>query len=122
MSKGIYKRGRIWWITYVGPDGIQRFESSKSKLKADAEYLLACKRKDIGEGNNPVKKQIPNYTFSQLAVRYLDFVKTQKSFRSKKSFIKLLVDEFGNLPLCGLNSTNQKEFQMVKNLLLLTGQ
>ena len=111
MSKGIYKRGFIWWITYVDPNGIQRFESSKSRLKADAEYLLACKRKDIREGTLQLVRKKANYTFSQLAEKYLEFVKTQRSFRSKKGFIKLLLNEFGSLPLNSFNVMLVEQYQ-----------
>lgn len=111
MSKGAYRRGKVWWITYQGPDGRQRWESSKSNLKADAEYLLACRRKDIAEGKEPLIKRIPNYTFSQLAERYLGFVKNQKSYRTKKGYVKRLIAEFGDLLLRGFTLMAVEQFQ-----------
>lgn len=111
MAKGIYKRGRIWWITYIGIDGKQYFESSKSSLRADAEYILACRRKDIGEGKEPVITRIPNYSLSQLSEKYLDFVKVQRSFDSKKIFIKLLVKEFGTILLKNFNLMMIEQYQ-----------
>ena len=112
MAKGIYKRGRIWWITYIGLDGKQYFESSKSDLKADAEYMLACKRKDIGEGKEPSIKRIKDHTFSELAEKYLDFVKIQRCFKSKKGYIKLLLAEFGaNLPLKNITLMQIEQYQ-----------
>ena len=108
---GVYKRGRLWWITYIGIDGIQCFESSKSNIKADAEYILACRKKDIGEGKEPVIKKIPNYTFLQLSEIYLDFVKIQRSYPSKKVFVKLLNLEFGNILLNKFNIMMIEQYQ-----------
>ena len=67
-SKGVYLRGKTWWITYSGPDGRQYFESSGSKLKADAEYQLACRRKAIAEGETPQqdRRQLARYTVAEL--------------------------------------------------------
>jgi len=112
MAKGIYKRGRIWWITYIGLDGKQYFESSKSNLKADAEYMLACKRKDIGEGKEPFVKRIKDHTFFELTEKYLDFVKIQRCYKSKKGYIKLLLAEFGaHLPLKNITLMQIEQYQ-----------
>jgi len=46
---GIYKRGRIWWITYM-LGGKQCFESSHSTHLRDAEKLLIQRKTDIGRG------------------------------------------------------------------------
>ena len=94
-SKGIYRRGRIWWINYMGLDGKQHLESSGSALKADAEYLLACRRKAVAEGTAPpvTSRRTMNTTFSELAERYLEFVANQKAFATKKGFIAELKEE-----------------------------
>lgn len=96
-SKGLYRRGKIWWITYQGLDGKQHFESSGSDLKADGEYLLACRRKAIAEGNPPAvtSRRALNATVSELADRYEKFVKGQKAAGTKKGFIRELRAEFG---------------------------
>ena len=103
-SKGIYRRGRIWWINYMGLDGKQHLESSGSALKADAEYLLACRRKAVAEGTAPpvTSRRTMNTTFSELADRYLEFVAGQKAFATKKGFIAELKEEFGAVKLNAL--------------------
>ena len=37
-TKGVYRRGKVYWITYQGLDGKQRFESSRSTLKGVPEW------------------------------------------------------------------------------------
>jgi len=40
-TKGIYRRGKVYWITFMGLDGKQKYESTGSDLKADAvNYCL----------------------------------------------------------------------------------
>ena len=40
-TKGLYKRGNIYWIMFTGPDDKTKFESSRSHRKRDVEALLA---------------------------------------------------------------------------------
>ncbi|MGE4406027.1 tyrosine-type recombinase/integrase [Pseudomonas sp.] len=103
-SKGLYRRGKVWWLTYVGIDGKQHFESSGSHLKADAEYLLACRRKAIAEGAAPsvISRRTMNTTFAELADRYLEFVAAQKAVAAKRIFVKELKNEFGAVKLNAL--------------------
>ena len=54
MAKGIYRRGNILWIAYVGPDGKVIRESSKSSKVKDAETFLR-----EGMRNNPDSYEIP---------------------------------------------------------------
>ncbi len=98
-AKGIYKRGNVWWIRYTGVEGKKRFESSKSASFRVAEKLLIQRKNDVMEGKNPVKN-IPNYTFRELANEYHKFAQRQKSYlKSKVYLINQLTQIFGNLPL-----------------------
>ena len=45
MARGIYKRGRIYWIRYAGLDGKIIFESTGSTKFRDAEALLYKKKR-----------------------------------------------------------------------------
>ena len=49
-TKGIYKRGNVWWIRFTGPDDKTKFESSRSHRKRDAEALLAQRKNEVHEG------------------------------------------------------------------------
>lgn len=103
-SKGIYRRGKTWWLTYKGLDGKQQFESSGSSLKADAEYLLACHRKAIAEGTTPLisSRRAMKTTFSELADRYLEFIQGQKAIATKRGFIRKMKQEFAGVQLKAL--------------------
>ena len=70
-STGIYRRGAIWWITWIDADGKQQWESTRSKLKADADYLLSCRKKAVAEGVIPVTSKLKKHiiTFDELAER-----------------------------------------------------
>jgi hypothetical protein len=84
MAKGIYRRGRIYWIRYAGLDGQTIFESSGSTRFKDAEALLIKRKQGIKEGKQPEIKRITNHTFRELAERYVQWINgRQKSAKSK---------------------------------------
>ncbi|MBF0541235.1 MAG: site-specific integrase [Nitrospirae bacterium] len=99
MTKGIYKRGNVYWIRYSGLDGKTVYESSGSPKFREAEALLINRRQSIKEGKQPEIKKIANHTFRELSVQYLIWAERQRSFRSKKGFVLQLVELYGNLPL-----------------------
>lgn len=102
-SKGIYRRGRVYWITFMGLDGKQRYESTGSTLKADAVLLLSQRRIDVDEGKETVtRRRDRNHTFKDLAEKYLPFVQNQKAYAIKKLYVAALVKEFGAVKLCNL--------------------
>ena len=133
MAKGIYKRGHTYWIRYAGLDGKIARESSGSHSFSDAETLLLKRKTAVKEGKAPQIKKIANYSFSDLAERYLLWINGRhKSAEVKTYIIRELVNKFGNLPLRrfspalveqlqtdiinkGLkNSTNNKKLNVLK--------
>ena len=110
-TKGIYKRGSVYWIRYAGLDGKTVYESSKSTKLKDAQALLAKRKAAIVEGKQPEVKRIKNYTFRELTEEYLRWAERQRSFRSKKGFILQLLDRFGSLPLRRFNTMLIEQFQ-----------
>jgi len=99
-TKGIYKRGNIYWIRYADLSGKMVFESSHSTKFKDAEDLLIKQKKLIQEGKQPeIKKKIPNMTFMELAVEYCKWAERQRAYQQKVDLINQLVDTFGNYPL-----------------------
>jgi hypothetical protein len=46
----IYKRGKTYWIGYLGVDGRRHLESSRSNVKDDAKRLLQLREGDIVKG------------------------------------------------------------------------
>lgn len=110
-TKGIYRRGEIYWIRYAGLDGRIIRESSGSSKFRDAEALLINRRQAIKEGKQPEVKRIGNHVFNELAEAYLKWAERQRSFKSKKLFIDQLKSQFGNLPLRRFNSMLLEQFQ-----------
>lgn len=111
-TKGIYKRGNVYWIRYAGLDGKILHESSRSKSFRDANELLTSRKKEIMEGKQPIPiKKIGNHSFKELAAHYEVFVERQRSFRTKENFIKQLVEVFGNIPLRNFSTRLIEEWQ-----------
>jgi integrase len=103
-TKGIYRRGKVYWITFMGLDGKQKHESTGSDLKADAELVLAQRRLDVDQGKEPVtRRRSRNYTFQELADKYLLFTANQKGIESKKVFVRELCRSFGSVKLSAFN-------------------
>ena len=113
MSTGIYKRGKTFWITYMGADGKQKWESSGSRLKADADYLLACRKKEVAEGLIPVTSHRKQFTvtFDELAEKYSEFCKSQRGFEVKRYRIATLCAEFGNRKVVTITLEELERFQ-----------
>ena len=109
-TKGIYKRGNIYWIRYAGSDGKIRFESSKSHSVKVAGKLLIQRKNDVMEGKTPVR-EIKDYTFRELSVHYLSWATRQKSFKSKEGFIRQLDLVFGNCQLKKITLMSIEEWQ-----------
>ena len=100
MSRGIYKIGKYYHIVYNGVDGKQKWESSRSMKKSDAEALRAKRLLEVREGKNPELKRIPNITLKEFAPEYLAWAEPRiKSYRSRKGFVRQLVNDFGHIPL-----------------------
>lgn len=100
-TTGIYRRGEIWWITWMDGNGIQQRESTRSKIKADAAYLLACRKKDVAEGIVPVTFSRKKFatTFSELAEKYLAYCVAQKGYKTKSGRVTTLCRFFGDMKL-----------------------
>jgi integrase len=114
MAKGIYKQkdSDFYWIRYAGPDGRMIRESTKTSNFKEAQAKLENQRKAIRDGKEPEPiRKIPHYTFSQLAAEYAKWCEKQRSFNSKKYFIKQLTDIFGNLQLNKLSVMLIEQFQ-----------
>jgi integrase len=102
----------VYWITYMGLDGKQKYESTGSELKADAELLLAQRRVEIDQGKEPVtRRRDRNYTFCQLAEKYRAFILTQKGAKTKAVFITQLEREFGRVKLANMTLVTIETWQ-----------
>lgn len=114
-SKGLYKRGNVWWIRYAGHDGQIRYESAKTHLKREAADLLVQRKREVLEAKEPGRvKRIPKYTFGELCEEYLKWAERQKSYRAKKGYIDQLTLFFGNLPLNQFTTRLVEEYQTMR--------
>jgi len=67
----VYLQGRIWWISYKGPDGLRVQESSHSTVKGVAVRLLR-KRNGSREHNLPIIKNAEQLTFFEATQAVID--------------------------------------------------
>ncbi|MGR3219492.1 MAG: tyrosine-type recombinase/integrase [Candidatus Anammoxibacter sp.] len=110
-TKGVYKRGKVWWLCYQDQFGIMHFESSNSHSKKEAEDLLVCRRNEVLEGKVPEVKRIKNHSFGELAESYLTWAKPQKAYHDKANRVKQLTEVFGNYPLRAFTTRLIEEYQ-----------
>jgi integrase len=82
-TKGLYKRGNVYWMTYRDAIGQQRFESCRSDNKKEAEERLIDRRKEAMEGIIPAPP-IKALALDDLKGRYLAFVGHQRGVETKK--------------------------------------
>ena len=94
-TRGLYKRGEKWWITYRDGIGTQRFESCKTANKKDAEQRLIDRRKEAQEGLAPAAPIKP-LALEDLQERYLSFVNYQRGVRTKKIHFAHFMRVWGN--------------------------
>lgn len=109
--KGIYKRGRIYWIAYAGIDGKVVRESSGSDKIRDAEGLLSQRKAGVLDGKMPEVKKITNHTFRELTDEYLKWAERQRGFSKKRYVVDQLVREFGHYPLRRFNTMLLEQYQ-----------
>ena len=97
-TKGLYKRGEVWWMTYRDAIGKQRFESCKTSNKKAAEHRLIDRRKEAMEGVVPAPPIKP-LALEDLKERYLAFVGHQRGVATKKIHFAHFKRVWGNLPI-----------------------
>ena len=111
-TKGLYKRdnSKFYWMCYKINGKLYRESTGKTTQK-EAEYVLACRRKEIEEGMLPDTKKI-SYKFAELANEYdTTWAKQQKGYGTKKYIIRQLVEEFGNLNVKDLDTIIVERYQ-----------
>lgn len=110
---GLYQRGNVWWIRYTGPDGRQRFETSRSTSRKDADTLLILRKKQVMEGINPhAEQKLKSYPFTELADQYDAWAIRQRAYHtSKKYFIAHLREHFGACFVKNLTVQMIEEYQ-----------
>jgi len=112
MAKGIYKRGKTYWIRYSGLDGRTVYESSGSDKFSVAEGLYIQRKNAIKEGKQPEIKKIANHSFKELSEKYIQWITgRQNSAKVKGYIIGQLIRTFGSLPLRRFNTAITEQLQ-----------
>ena len=111
MAKGIYKRGKVYWVCYAGLDGRIVRESSRSEKYREAEALLIKRKQTIKDGKMPEIKVIKNHSFNELADDYLKWAERQRAYSQKKLVVDQLKERFGQLPLRRFDTRILESFQ-----------
>ncbi len=109
-TKGLYRRGNIYWMCYKDNNGKVQRESTETTSQNEAEYRLSCRRKEVKEGKLP-DAQKTNYKFAELAQAYLKWAERQRIFPTKKIWIRQLIEVFGNLNVRDLNTSIIENWQ-----------
>lgn len=114
-TRGLYRRGNVWWISYILPDGENNKtvrESAHTSNMKEAEELLSKRRQAAKDGKNPEPaKPTRSHTFNELVVEYLDWAKRQRYFKTKKYIVKYLIEKFGNRPLNSFDTLLLEKYQ-----------
>jgi len=115
-TKGIYKRGSIWWITYVDADRVQHWKSTGSTNKTEAEYILHKAQTHIKEGKEPgileqVKRKTAKHTFNALCVKYEEFCQNMRDAKNRGYMIDQLKAEFGGRTLRSISLADVESYQ-----------
>jgi integrase len=98
------KGSRIWWMSYRGPDGKRKQESSHSPLRGVARRLL-LRRNGAREHNLPVIKHAEQLTFYDASQAVIDDFTTNKKKSLKvvrRRIDKHLRSYFGNRRILGI--------------------
>jgi hypothetical protein len=106
---GIYLRGKTGWISYF-VEGRQRFESSRSTKKRDAQHLLDTRKGAAREGRLRLRKsnapRFDDYTRSFLLT--VQHPNARKRYRSS---VRNLVACFGNVKLSDITGDVIEDFK-----------
>lgn len=111
-SKGIYKRGNYYWLSYKDSSGkIVRESSGATKLR-DAEAILTERKHVVLEKKEPAVKKIKNVTYKELIKECHETFAIKKSYSVDKHVLDQLSREFGNLMLTDFSADMIESFQV----------
>ncbi len=108
--RGLYRRGNVYWVDYRA-NGKRYRESTNTTKRREADYILACRKKEAKEGKIPEIKQIKNHSFRELSEAYLNWTKPQKAYKDKARRVKQLREVFGNYDLRDFTTRLIEEYQ-----------
>jgi integrase len=106
----VYKRGKVWWVTYTLPDGKYRCESSHSTNKQVAKRLEDKRRGEIAEGRLRLPRSNPPF-LEPYSEGFLETIKDPKTKARYLSSVRNLVAYFGRMRLSQITSEGIEGFK-----------
>ncbi|HBP90923.1 MAG TPA: tyrosine-type recombinase/integrase [Nitrospirales bacterium] len=112
-TKGLYKRGPVWWMTFRDALGKQQFESCKTTNKSEAEKRLIDRRKEAMEGILPTQafKPVP---LDDFFADYLKHVSHQRSVETKEYHVAHFKRILGNPPIHAITVKMLEEYRQTR--------
>ena len=101
-TKGLYKRGNVWWMTYVDASGEQQFESCRTRNQQEAGDLLIKRRNEALQGLMP-ETRIKPLSLEELCDKYLSHVAHQRGAKTKRLHVQHFKRLLGNPPIATLS-------------------
>jgi len=109
MSR-LYKRENVYWFDFQINGTRYRKSTGKTKRR-EAEDVFHAEREKAKTGECAGTREIKDCTVAVLADEYSKWVKFQKSYGSKRFFIKHIVETFGHLRVRDLNARIVEQWQ-----------
>ncbi|MDR4495053.1 MAG: tyrosine-type recombinase/integrase [Nitrospirales bacterium] len=112
-TKGLYKRGPVWWMSYRDALGEQRFESCKTGNKEEAEKRLINRRKETMDGILPTLAFKP-VSLEHLFEEYLKHVGHQRGVQTKRYHVAHFKRILGNPPIHSLTVKALEDYRQTR--------
>ena len=114
---GIYRRHRIWWISYYDQTRTRIQESSHSSRRRDAEKLHALRTSEVLRG---VYKHPVRITLDEFGERYMEYAKGNKrSWLRDQQMLKHLITFFrGERQLTDITAPDIEGYKLYRRALV----
>ena len=90
-NRGLYKRGKMYWVCCSGPDGKVIRKSSRTSNRETAERILAKIKDEIALGTYGLEQRNRSSTFDDMDKQYLTYSRVNKrSWKRDEQFLKKL--------------------------------
>lgn len=109
----MYRRGRIWWISYPLPGGGHRYESSQSTNKPFAQKLEAIRRAEVAEGRLRLPRSNPP-SLEAWSSQFLDTVPNSVTRTRYATSVRTLLAFFRTARLAQITADRIEEFKQAR--------
>jgi integrase len=109
----MYRRGKIWWITYM-VDGRQHCESTGTSNKRLAKRILDKRKGEIAEGRFNLPKSNPP-KLKDWTEKFLETVAHPNTKRVYGSCVEMLLEFFRDVPLTQITPSRIEDFKLSRS-------